>query len=98
MSKHTQGPWNQVAAIMTDRGMVYGINAFCEVPGFSGRQDCRIVEAFSNEANAKLIAAAPDLLAALIELRDHVRDDSPDMWERVENAIAKATTNGDPRP
>ena len=43
------------------------------------------------EANAKLIAAARDLLAALIEVRDNVKSDSPEMWERVEAAIKKAT-------
>lgn len=42
-------------------------------------------------ANASLIAAAPELLEALIELRDGVKGDSPDMWARVDAAIAKAT-------
>jgi hypothetical protein len=39
----------------------------------------------------RLIAAAPDLLAALIDVRDNVMNDSPDMWGRVNAAIAKAT-------
>jgi hypothetical protein len=44
--------------------------------------------------NAVLIAAAPDLLAALIDVRDNVLDDDPAMWLRIEAAIAKATDAG----
>lgn len=44
-----------------------------------------------NRANARLIAAAPELLAALIDVYANVRSDSPEMWERVTAAIAKAT-------
>lgn len=38
---------------------------------------------------AQLIAAAPDLLEALIAARD--RKHTPDLWEMVNAAIAKAT-------
>lgn len=69
-TKHTPGPWKQVVAIETVRGMVYGINAWCDLPEYNRAQDCRIAEAFSFPANARLIAAAPDLLAALVEIAD----------------------------
>ena len=42
-------------------------------------------------AYERLCAAAPDLLAALIDVRDNVKDDCPDMWHRVFAAIEKAT-------
>jgi hypothetical protein len=38
----------------------------------------------------RLFAAAPDLLAALKDVRDNAKDDSPAMWMRVDAAIAKA--------
>jgi hypothetical protein len=41
---------------------------------------------------ARLIAAAPDLLAALVEARGGVKDDDPAMWARVDAAIAKAAS------
>ena len=31
-----------------------------------------------------------ELLAALVDVRDNVKEDSPDMWRRVDEAIAKA--------
>lgn len=40
--------------------------------------------------DALLIAAAPDLLAALKEVSENAASDSPEMWERVSAAIDKA--------
>ena len=45
------------------------------------------------EANARLIAAAPDLLEALKWVQRAVVDDSPDMWASISSAIAKAEGN-----
>lgn len=39
-----------------------------------------------------LIAERDELRAALIEVRDNARDDSPDIWDRVELALDFATT------
>jgi hypothetical protein len=55
------------------------------------------LKSYEHEANARLIAAAPELLEELKALRDH-----PDLypraetklWDRVETAIAKAEGNG----
>ena len=49
------------------------------------------VGAAEREANARLIAAAPDLLAALIDVQNNAASDSLAMWTRVNAAIAKAT-------
>ena len=89
-AKYTPGPWNRVAAIETERGMVYGINAWADVKGLNGTQDCRIAEVFSIEGNAKLVSCAPDLLNALELLCNAKRplDWSPSI-ELVE-AFAKA--------
>lgn len=37
-----------------------------------------------------LIIAAPDLLEALIAVRDGAKEDSPEMWAMIDAAIAKA--------
>ena len=44
------------------------------------------------EANAKLIAAAPDLLEALIEVV-RISDRKHDAWDKAKAAILKATNN-----
>jgi hypothetical protein len=92
MTKHTPGPWEidhvtRAADICT----VYCTshqNSFVYVRGaigyFSGCRD-------ENMANAYLIAAAPDLLGALIEIQNHAGSDSVEMWTRVNAAIKKAT-------
>lgn len=51
---------------------------------------CQVVGDKRKE-HAALIAAAPDLLEALIDVRDNVQGDSPEMWARVNAAIARAT-------
>ena len=77
MSGHTPGPW-------TIRKI---FNRHWEILNSAGYWIGRA----RGEENAHLIAAAPDLLAALIDVRDNARDDSPEMWARVDAAIAKAT-------
>ncbi|HEK1928034.1 TPA: hypothetical protein SMS04_002719 [Proteus mirabilis] len=58
--------------------------------GFVGDSD----ELSPMDANANLIAAAPELLEALIKLTDYVSDDSPlrntDEFDLAKAAIAKA--------
>ena len=91
MSKHTPGPWNyrawgQAVEIRADHptdptGGLAWINGRADMDkGIPSRQ---------NIANARLIAAAPDLLSALKEVvriseRHHVA------WDAAHVAIAKA--------
>jgi len=98
MSKHTPGPWKftggYAPAVKTQTGhhICGGILGIPDQIGGYSLAEC--------SANARLIAAAPDLLAALKdwqELRDSEGDDGRDVveWiERVERqmraAIAKA--------
>jgi len=93
MSKHTPGPWRQQGAPNSHR-----VNAVSSGPVAVASE--RFMSREERIANARLIAAAPDLLAALKdwqELRDSEGDDGRDVveWiERVERqmraAIAKA--------
>lgn len=89
MSKHTAGPWG---IIIGDAGPIV----------FSGQKSNMVahcIKAWSSEermANARLIAAAPDLLEALKAMFDATTDNeirgadgSP--IERARAAIAKAT-------
>jgi hypothetical protein len=68
--KHTKGPWfNYIAPhgtrhILPCSEPTLGTVQICTFNGSSHRKHDE------TEANAQLIAAAPDLLAALIELRD----------------------------
>lgn len=61
MSKHTPGPW-AYAPILTGDFAIYA--------DFDGGKKIAVVDAWrpEGEANARLIAAAPDLLFALEEL------------------------------
>lgn len=102
MSEHTKGPW-EVAR--TDAGIIvrtesakktrFGASRYAAIGGFDRSDPEQLAEAL---ANARLIAAAPELLEALIELADEVADrfdlDSPSTNPSIKHAraaIAKAT-------
>jgi hypothetical protein len=89
--KHTPAPWR--VNDQTASGWMNNSIYICTPKG----NEVRLYNDFGNaEANAKLIAAAPDLLAVLMEL-----EESSDYWgeydvplgivERIKSAIAKAT-------
>jgi len=91
MSEYTPGPWDYKRNEGCKQiGPRLNRQTISEVACTPGRFD-RDGGGKQDEANARLIAAAPDLLEALKEVRDNVRDDSPAMWDRVDAAIAKAT-------
>lgn len=100
MSKHTPGPWLIAESVVSrhaitnmrrirskNEGLEHG--AVCDVYGIKDGSEA--------SANAILIAAAPDLLAALksiaIALRDEVlvHDDQREAMRAATAAIAKAT-------
>jgi len=85
---HTPGPWITRGPRRVDQGDDYAIVAGGEI----------IAEAFGrtsqnnfppSAANARLIAAAPDLLAALKEVVA-LSDRKHDAWDAARAAIAKA--------
>lgn len=83
-SKHTPGPWN-IAANFHQTGRIIGSddNAIAEV---NGRKDAL------GQANARLIASAPDLLAVLKQILEHTSDNSGlDFdWEQFQNVLDAA--------
>ncbi len=103
MSKHTQGPWY---VVKTETGKVYVRNEgglISEGPrpfSYDKQFERYCQECEEYEANAHLIAAAPDLLGALklmadaVELEMKVFGEEPEQGSRLkiaQAAIAKAT-------
>lgn len=64
MSKHTPGPWHVVEEMDDDGDVLYSIEAD-NVPVAD------IYRKAEHEANARLIAAAPELLEALMSILDY---------------------------
>ncbi len=89
MTKHAKGPWKvnmKIGALVSPRNANE-----CSIehtkPGF----DCPECNSIDDEhqANAHLIAAAPEMLEALKEARDCLSND-PDTLITVEEVIKKA--------
>jgi hypothetical protein len=115
MSAHTPGPW-AAQIIKREGAKIVGVGPFAPVGctvAWVGADDTeqlasgRVVERLSQEAqaNANIIAAAPDLLAiieALVSMRDESdftyegayeafhKGGAEEVWERARAAIAKA--------
>jgi hypothetical protein len=97
MSKHTSGPWS---ACCLDRcpHHVFGPNGdeiICDLnhnePDAYGYDEYNgIVTIDQRQANARLIAAAPDLLEALENLENDDNSIPSYAWDMVQSAIAKA--------
>lgn len=89
-TKHTPGPWH----VGDHRGIiVYDVNgiAIADAKTFHGKHG-----EGAAEANARLIAAAPELLEALIALVEFDpsihRKEGPARYAKAREAISKATT------
>jgi len=100
---HTPGPWGyhvigHSREILRPAGTEVLIGSddtwVCAMyPGIGGDDEA------TDEANARLIAAAPDLLAALIRARECIEDavgesDGWQIFDEIDAAIAKATGEG----
>lgn len=91
-AKHTPGPWS----VFDDGGETYGIIRYADGTPISTQDGCSMNGevficdlAIKNEADAALIAAAPDLLAALealearaLEMRKLI---DPKTWAELED-------------
>lgn len=86
MSAHTPGPW------ATD-GHIYGGSRFFVGSEFRGGAVCSVVcRDDEGEANARLIAAAPELLEAVMHLAEALEDGHwQNTKEHLRELIAKAT-------
>ena len=95
MSEHTPGPWK-----IAEDGHYFGDSESTRAPLFviqtDSRQIARTTLPADNQekANARLIAAAPDLLTAIVDLHEicgHWDIKETTIMNRVKAAIAKAT-------
>ena len=93
MSKHTPGPWKRIANSIKSR------KANCVIVRLPALTDCVGDETADQikewDANARLIAAAPDLLEALEEAVymlgiQEINEDSKPYERRIMAALAKA--------
>ncbi len=94
--KHTPGPW-----VMDPQLHVQDAEGkalfYSQDSGYSNAENGRLQRWDRNdedrEANARLIAAAPELLEALIRLHEYMKDSPTEQWhvEFLAKAIAKAT-------
>jgi hypothetical protein len=103
--KHTPGPWELIGTLDDDDCRVRQSASVREGDGFYS--ETTICEQIGKMANAKLIAAAPELLEALIESRQVIATalqvGAPDWFDsdekvaqhttvkKIDAAIAKAT-------
>lgn len=83
-TKHTPGPWH------TDAGQSFYVFAHGSLMEQAGVNNGPFVCNASTQANARLIAAAPELLDALAALLEDQRDASPPVLAQARAAIAKA--------
>ena len=89
-TQHTPAPW-------TTDGDAYSGNLDIVAPrGRIAMLDCEFSEETEDvlTANARLIAAAPDLLACLLDVLDAEGDLNAMDFDRYRAAIAKATGGG----
>lgn len=93
MTKHTEGPWG-----IEDRGPVNGFEVHTEewVVDDSGTEVREVIGHAWDGDNARLIAAAPDLLDVAIEARDALTDcrEHLAIRRRLDAAIRQATGEG----
>jgi hypothetical protein len=87
MSKHTPGPWRMRTERSIDRGTAYGIET-CEADWKRTRSV--VPPLYINEADARLIAAAPDMLEALEEVMSCEENEQMRWAQKARAAIAKA--------
>lgn len=94
--KHTSGPWRPSqfgCQVVTGDSW----STICTLSGGAQWEDGRgnygqEYEWQQQEANARLIAAAPDMLEVLVRIRDSFPGYIPDFVEAVNAAIDKATS------
>jgi len=94
-TKHTKGKWMLIYKTPSTIQIKAHIGFICELPPVKTEADL-----FEAQANAKLIAAAPELLEALIEAKQRLyggftRDDlttsGKELFDKLTNVIKKAT-------
>lgn len=93
MTKHTPGPWLAVGTWVEHPGKVADI-CTCATRMF-GQE--KLGRTYDEEcANARLIAAAPDMLAEMVRYLPVIEaaERDPALWERLTAGTGIATANG----
>lgn len=85
MSKHTPGPWRYQDIRSSGEHVYFRIESKNGAVGFAYKSD-------NAEGNARLIAAAPDLLAALRKIATNEKLGTGDCMEIARTALAKAAS------
>jgi hypothetical protein len=102
-TQHTPGPWFAPEDELDFPGVVSDKLVICQEPskGYTGRQASR----YAWKVNARLIAAAPELLESLTKLLELYTETDFDVCgldlpfvEQVKNLIAKATGEKEVQP
>lgn len=89
MSKHTQGDWLVAGGTTVYCLNAHGYNRFTAQVQRGHTDSKWPTEPEELEANARLIAAAPEILEALKTAHAHIADDA--LRASIGNIIAKAT-------
>jgi hypothetical protein len=76
-TQHTPGPWRVDTMRHSAKSEVFVIPGVCVVTGATTEAD--------SEANARLIAAAPELLAVLREIAEHMPVSAPPSQRDIAN-------------
>jgi hypothetical protein len=102
LSKHTPGPWEVYPFITSqvtgDEVSEAGPDTFIQFRVQTAAEHCCLADVIQSPADARLIAAAPELLSALEMIRDADNDCAKDRLPRIPSpararidaAIAKA--------
>lgn len=86
--KHTPGPWKSIDVTSENTAVYHRIDAGEIAIGFAGIY--KLKDKSQSEANAKLIAAAPDLLEALLNIENDAGTIPESIWKMRNDAIKKA--------
>ena len=81
--QHTKGKWDVAPSGHKDFGLC--------IQAEDGGSVCHITQWRNSEANAKLIAAAPEMLESLIEAEKHHRGGHSEIGILIREAIKNAT-------
>ncbi len=82
MATHTQGDWINLG-YRVDVDVADGLSGICEMSDW--------MESEEMEANAKLVAAAPDMLEVLQTIENDANQVPEWLWIKIKKVIEKAT-------
>jgi hypothetical protein len=90
MSEHTPGPWGVGDGYGSQWGEVLSEYHRVKVVGRQDHGTGTLTALALNDDDARLIAAAPEMLEALENLENYAGQIPASAWELVQDAIAKA--------